>query len=217
MHKLINLHINKQYSEQEIVRGLQAKDHKIEKWFFDHCREYFMDKFNEIFFDQDQREEIFQDSFLRLWTQIEDKRISVIDNVVCRINKDGEYSSLKCSLTTFLMAISKNEYREIVRNTKEMYVPEFFENANYSVLPTALEDNIEDVKFQLVDDCLQQMSPRCIEILTMFYIQGMSLDEILTARPENTSKIGLKSSKYKCMNTLRDKVSQMFNALQLDI
>lgn len=217
MHKLLNLHIKQQYSEQEIVYGLQAKDHKVEKWFFEHCREYFMDKFHEMFFDQDQREEIFQDSFLRLWTQIENKRISVINNVVCRINKDGEYSSLKCSLTTFLMAISKNEYREIVRSNKRMYVPEFFENANYSVLSTTLEDNLDDVKFQLVDECLQQMSPRCIEILTMFYIQGMSLDEILTARPENISKIGLKSSKYKCMNTLRDKVTQMFNALQIDI
>ena len=217
MHKLLNLKFKKEYSEQEIVSGLQTKDHKVEKWFFDHCKEYFMDKFNEIFFDQDQREEIFQDSFLRLWTQIEDKRISVIDDVVCRINKDGEYCSLKCSLTTFLMAISKNEYRELARSTKVVYVPEFFENANYSVLPSVLENNIDDVKSQLIDDCLQQMSPRCVEILTMFYIQGMSLDEILVARPENTSKIGLKSSKYKCMNTLRDKVTHMFNTLQIEL
>lgn len=217
MHKLLHLHIREEYSEQEIVYGLQAKDHKIEKWFFDHCKKYFMDKFNEVFFDDDQREEIFHESFLRLWTQIEDKRISVVDNIVCRINKDGEYRSLKCSLTTFLMAISKNEYREIVRSTKEVYVQEFFENADYSVLPTTMEEDLDDVRSQLVDDCLQQMSPRCIEILTMFYIQGMSLDEILTARPENTSKIGLKSSKYKCMNTLRDKVTQMFNTLQIDL
>lgn len=217
MHKLIRLQIKKEYKEEEVVLGLQAKDQTIERWFFDKCRKYFMNKFNEIFFDQDQREEIFQDSFLRLWTQIENKKILVMDNVVCRINKDGQCIPMTCSLTTFLMAIARNEYRELTRNSKELFVSDYYDDASYSATPTVLEENIDDIRCQLVDDCLQNMSPRCIEILTMFYIHGMSLDEILTARPENTSKIGLKSSKYKCMNTLRDKVTQLFHDLQIDL
>lgn len=217
MHKLINLHIRKKYTEQEVVCGLQIKDHIIEKWFYDHCKRYFMEKFKEVFFDQDQREEIFQDSFLRLWTQIENKRINVIDNVVCRIDREGKYQALKCTLTTFLMAIAKNDYREIVRNNKEMYVSEYYDDASYDVLPTSLEENLDEVRFQLVDECLQQISPRCVEILTMFYIRGMSLDEILSVRKENSSKIGLKSAKYKCMNTLREKVTQRFDLFQLGL
>ena len=216
MRILKSLHRKKEYSEKEIVIGLQMKDKTIECWFFDKCRNYFMNSFNKIFFDQDLKEEIFQDSFIKLWTQIENKRICVKEGMVCRINKSGQCVPLTCSLTTFLMAIAKNDYREVVRNTKEIYVPEYFDDEIYSVMPTGLDVSSDDVKTQMVDHCLMQMSPRCIEILTMFYIQGMSLDEILSVRKENSSKIGLKSAKYKCMNTLRDKVTKLFNALQID-
>ncbi|MCQ2113475.1 MAG: sigma-70 family RNA polymerase sigma factor [Bacteroidaceae bacterium] len=206
----------KKYTDIEIVIGLQKKNSNIERWFFEECKDYFMNKFHEIFFDQDQREEIFQDSFLRLWTQIENKRICIDHNVVCRINKDGHCVPLTCSLTTFLMAIAKNEYRELIRNTKEIYLQDYYDVTPYNILPPCLEGDIDEARKQLVDDCLQQISPRCLEILTMFYIHGMSLDEILSVRKENTSKIGLKSAKYKCLNTLRDKVIHLLRDLRID-
>ena len=62
------------------------------------------------------------------------------------------------------------------------------------------------------------MPPRCLEILTLFYVKGKSLDEILEIRKDkNTSKVGLKSAKYKCMNALRERVTKMFDQLNIKI
>ena len=44
----------------------------------------------------------------------------------------------------------------------------------------------------------------------------MSLDEIILARGEkHTSKNGLKSGKYKCMENLKVKVKDMYNRYDL--
>ena len=60
------------------------------------------------------------------------------------------------------------------------------------------------------------MPPRCKEILTMFYYDNMSLDEIIEARGEkNISKNGLKVGKYKCMEALKDKIKEAYIKLGL--
>ena len=71
-------------------------------------------------------------------------------------------------------------------------------------------DDVEGMKDRIVDECIARMSPSCIDILTMFYYKDMSLDEILAAREENTSKDGLKTAKNKCLNTLKAKVNDEF-------
>lgn len=218
MHKLLNIHTKRQYSDLEVVMGLQSRQNATEEWFYNNSKKYFMNHFNQVFFDEDQKVEIFQDSFVRLWTQIENREISIVDNVVCRQQKNGERKPLTCSLNTFLFAIAKNEYRELVRSTKELYVEEYYESNNPDIIYHSGEDDEAEVKIRVVDECIQMMPPRCLEILTLFYIKGKSLDEIMEIRKDkNTSKIGLKSAKYKCMNTLRDKITKMFNQLNLTI
>ena len=72
-------------------------------------------------------------------------------------------------------------------------------------------EDVEELKNRIVDQCIQQVSPNCIEILTMFYYKDMSLDEILEQRKDkNSSKNGLKTAKNKCMNTLRGLITTEF-------
>lgn len=218
MHKLIKLHSKRQYSDKEVVIGLQARNREIEEWFYADVKQYFINHFNEVFFDKDQKATIFHDSFFRLWTQIENGEISVIDGSVCRKQQNGTMQPMTCSLNTFLFAIARNDYRELVRNVKETYVEEYFESYNQNTIYHPDEEDETEVKIQVVDECIQMMPPRCLEILTLFYIDGKSLDEIMEIRKDkNTSKVGLKSAKYKCMNTLREKITQMFNQLNIRI
>lgn len=215
MHKLLRLH-KKSYSDIEVVIGLQSKDRKIEDWFYKDAKAYFMEKFHEVFFDEDQRNEIFHDSVIRLWTQIENRKIGVANDKICRRDSKGLYQQMTCSLHTFLMAIAKNEYRELIRSNKELYIDRFFENDDYCDVQERDEKSITELKYQIVDELIQQMAQRCKEILTLFYVEGKSLDEIMMVRQDkNTSKVGLKSAKYKCMNSLRDKVMTKFNALNM--
>lgn len=219
MHKLLDIHINRNYSDEEIVTGLQTRKRHVEEWFYKHAKTYFMDKFNDVFFDQEQKETIFQESFVRLWIQIEDKKIFVKENRIWRMQRHGFAQPMTCSMNTFLFAIAKNEYRELVRSNKIVFVEDYFNKADNNCIELPqIEEDEKDVKNRIVDECIQMMPPRCLEILTLFYVKGKSLDEILEIRKDkNTSKVGLKSAKYKCMNALRERVTKMFDQLNIKI
>lgn len=208
-----------QYSDVQVVVGLQAKDRFVEDWFYAACKRYFMDKFNEIFFDLDRKQEVFQVAFIKLWTQIDDKRIRVQEDKLYRQKASGLYEPMTCTLFTFLMAIAKNEYREIVRENKEEYYDEFFEDEEHAeVLVTSWdsEEDIDEQKNRIVAECINGMPPRCIEILTLFYYEGKSLDEIMEIRKDkSSSKDGLKTAKNKCMTTLKERILSQFEKYHL--
>lgn len=200
----------KQYSDREMVEGLQRRERAVEEYFFRTMRRYFIEHFNEEFFDKDAKEEIFQDSVVKLWTEITSERICIHDGQTARWQKDGKLAPLTCSLTTFLMGIARNEFREVVRDNRVTYVDRYFDDA----LPTEAEvfaDETEDDdarRQRIVAECVARLSPSCAEILTLFYYQGKSLDEIMELRgSQNSSKEGLKTRKHKCMTSLREKIT----------
>lgn len=200
----------KDYTDIEAVEALQRRDRRMEDWFYHTQKRYFDEKFNQVFFDKDRKQEIFQCAFLKLWTEIDNGRISVRDEKVCRQQNDGVYRPMICTLQTFLMAFAKNEYRELIRSNKEEYVAELFDDDGSAEVTMTFDsaESIEEQKNRIIDACIQQMSPSCVEILTLFYYEGKSLDEILNLRGDkNTSKNGLKSAKSKCMNLLRERVT----------
>lgn len=209
------------FTDLEVVTGLQSHERKTEEWFYRTTRRYFDEHFNRVFFDKDRKQEIFQQAFLKLWTEIDNGRISVLEDKVCRQQNDGSYSPMTCSLTTFLMAFARTEHREIVRNIREENYPELHDTVDTAtVIVTSfdMEEDAEEQKRRIVDDCISQLAPRCTEILTLFYYQGKSLDEILDIRKEkNSSKNGLKTAKNKCMNTLREHVAAEFQKYNLKI
>lgn len=204
----------KEYNDLEVIEGLQAKNPKVESWFYDKAKKHFELHFTEDFFDPDHRQEIFQESFLILWSEITNKKISIDNGAIARIQANKSYKPMTCNLYTFLMAIAKNEYREMVRDHRETCYAEFFdnaENADTDLLDKTSGGTIEEQKIRIVDECIKNINPHCREILTMFYYEGKSLEEILASRNDkNQSKGGLKTAKYKCMNTLRENIKQQF-------
>ncbi|MCM1140933.1 MAG: hypothetical protein NC453_20375 [Muribaculum sp.] len=198
----------KNLTDVEVIIGLQTHNPKIEKYFFDVAYRYFDLHFNQLFFDIDSKQEIFQTAIIKIWTEIENKTISVIDNIVCRRMRDGEYAEMSASLSTFLMAFAKNEFRELLHNHKDDNLDDVIIPLNCAVdLEYDLSE--EDEKIQIIDECILSMSPNCIEIITLFYYQKKSLDEIMDIRGvQNSSKDGLKTAKNKCMVTLRKRVDE---------
>lgn len=199
-------------SDIEIVNGLQCHNPKVERYFFNILSQYFDIHFNLLFFDVDSKREVFQTSIIKLWTEIENKTITVVDNKICRKQKTGLYHPMTASLTTFLMTFAKNEFRELLRNHKD----DNFDDVMTRIEATAATENVndEDDKIQIIDECILSMSPNCIEIITMFYYQKKTLDEIMAIRGEqNSSKDGLKTAKNKCMVTLRKRVTDRLNTI----
>lgn len=204
----------KKLSDKEIILGLQKHNPIVEKYFFDMTYRYFDCHFNQFFFDADSKQEVFQAAIIKLWTEIENKKINVIGNGVCRRQKSGEYCEMSASLCTFMMAFAKNEFRELLRNLNDDNYEDITNSSICSM--EVLEDtsNNSDYTIQIVDECVLSLSPNCIEIITMFYYQKKSLDEIMESRGEqNTSKDGLKAAKNKCMVTLRKRVTEELNRI----
>lgn len=119
---------------------------------------------------------------------------------------------LTCRLTSFLIDIAKNDYRDWLRSDRLTLGDDFESFAHMSETTSVIETDCsaENLKERIVADCVSELPPRCKEILTMFYYKGMTLDEIIVARGEkNISKNGLKTGKHKCMVVLKAKVRQM--------
>lgn len=207
---------SRSYTDSEVVEGIRQHDRKMEEWFYHAARRYFNDSFHDVFFDKDRKQEIFQTAFLKLWMEMDNGRIRVLENRVSRQQADGIFKPMTCALTTFLMAFARTEFRELVRSTKEDNYGELFEDASHAdamVTSFDKEEDIDELKNRIVDECIQGMSPTCVEILTLFYYQGKCLNEILEIRKDkNASKNGLKTAKNKCMNTLRERVTVRFKS-----
>lgn len=217
---IIGLGKKKTLLDYEIVREIQSRNEHITESFYNDCKKYFMSSYRAVFKREDIKDDIFQQSFVKLWTEIESKKIFLSEEgKIYRRDKRGKIRVLICSLKTFLIDIAKNDYREWLRNDRLCLQDEFESFAHMvevrsAVLPEETPDNLRE---QIVANCVLDLPPRCKEILTMFYYRNMSLDEIITARGEkNVSKNGLKSGKYKCMESLKSKVKEMYNLYNLD-
>lgn len=197
----------KSYTDIQIVEAYQTGDKKIQQFWYDKCRSQFGKGTSNYggLTDYD-RDDLFQDSFIILWEKLESNQIYVLDGVVHIASKkgDGEIPDM----LGYFMRIVKNKYLEMLRSGKYVPVP------NDGVIPDPewndYPDDPEVEKDRIVSQCLLSLPKSCIEILTMFYYEKKSLEQILEARPENSSYDGLKSRKSKCIANLKNRITESF-------
>lgn len=201
-------------ADSQVIRELQRRNERITETFYYECKKYFMSSYNAVFSREDIKEDIFQQSFVKLWTEIETGKIFLDENeTILRADRYGKIRRLTCNLKSFLFDIAKNDYRDWLRNDRLELEDDFEAFARMIEVSSAVmpEESSESLQEQIVASCVFDLPPRCKEILTMFYYHNMSLDEIIQARGEkNISKNGLKTGKYKCMETLKGNVKEMF-------
>lgn len=201
-------------TDSQIIREIQKRNERVTEWFYNDCKKYFVSAYAAVFSRKDIRDDIFQQSFVKLWTEIETRKIFLDESEnIHRIDRRGNVRVLTCNLKTFLIDIAKNDYRDWLRNDRLTLEDEFESFAHMVEVRSAImpEESSDCLEEQIVASCVYDLPPRCKEILTMFYYKNMSLDEIIQARGEkNISKNGLKTGKYKCMEALKGKVKEMY-------
>lgn len=217
---LVDIGKYEELPDKEYVLQIQNGNKRVTEQFYHVSWAYFKRSYMAMFSRKDLMEDIFQQSFVKLWTEIETRKIFVLgeNERLCRYDKHGDIRMLDCSLNTFLVDIAKNDYRTWLRND-HLALDEELESFSHLVesdLTMAVEESVEVLQEQIVSTCVSELPPRCKEVLTMFYYKGMSLDEIIEVRGEkNISKNGLKTGKYKCMEALKAKVKDMFRQYKL--
>lgn len=207
--KVIRL-ITKSYSDADYVDGVYRRKPSIENALYKHCKEYFDEKYRAMFIVEDEyKEEIFHESFVTLWENIEHRRLYVEDGVLK--GKGGEPFSGK--LTTYFMSIARLKYLEWVRNRRNTLMPDdddkVWKKIDKDSYKDYLYDEDDETIITIIADCISHMSERCNQIITMFYYERKTLDDMMLELPSFESKNALKTAKYKCMENLRKSAEEI--------
>ena len=183
----------------DFVNGVAGNDNELEREFYFQCHQYFRSHCRAVLIGVENMDDLFQEAFLVVWTEMQSGKIKVNDSRVCR-RRNGEYVPMTCSLATFVMDIARNMNFK-VRRSMPVKV-----DVGTVQLPEDDDNDDKEDRLNVIARCIAELPTRCREILTMFYYKKMTLDEILAARKENTSKDGLKTGKSKCMKLLKENV-----------
>ena len=208
------------WTDIDMVNAILRNDERLMERCYTDCRHYFMQHAGAIFVDEACAHDIFQDAIIHLWREIQTRRIEVFEGRVCRW-ADSQLIPMRSSIMTFLMAVAKRKNWEQVRQqqrwqlTDNDRVLETLDNHRYDAPQEDISET--EMRERVVTDAVLAMTERCRQILTLFYYEHHSLDEILALRPENSTKMGLKTSKYKCMQRLRQRVHDRFKQLNISL
>ena len=214
MAKTIQMRTSQQEKEARLVAGMYDKNRKIQSELYAYCLKYFWANYRGVFFaDEESATEIFQNTFIAMWENIERKKIYVSDGRVMGKNSEP----LSCSILTYFMGIARIKYLEWVREHPTYADPETemrrkikeegFEALQYINM---LYDSEDNKMLDIIADVISHMSERCCEILSKFYYEEKDLDTILLEIPTIDSKNALKTKKYKCMESLRTSARNIY-------
>ena len=200
---------HKAYSDVEIVIAYQKPNKSVQRFWYDKCKDQFgKGTSNYLYLSDYDKDDLFHDSFIILWEKMESRQIYAKDMEVYAVSKKGDNAGP--DLLGYFMRIVKNKYLEMINSGK--YTVPINERTS-----TSLEEVYEELywdsdpeveKDRIVSKCLLSLPKSCLEILTKFYYEDKSLEQILAERDENTSYDALKCRKSKCMNNLKNKISE---------
>ncbi len=201
----------KSYTDIQIVDAYQNGDKKIQQFWYDKCRSQFGKGTSNYggLTDYD-RDDLFQDSFIIFWEKMESHQIYIHEGMVHVTSKKGD--SIIPDMLGYFMRIVKNKYLEMFHSGKYVIpINEVVTSSNDDFFEELYWDEDPDVeKDRIVSQCLLSLPKSCLEILTMFYYEKKSLEQILEERRENNSYDGLKSRKSKCMTNLKKRITESF-------
>lgn len=201
----------KTYSDVEYVEGVFRCNPMMERALYYHCKRYFDDNYRGVFFvGPEHKDEIFQEAFITLWEKIMNKKIFVEDGELK--GKNGTAFSGK--LTTFFMSIARLKYLEWTRENMHRYTNEEEERRRreqeMELFKTLLYDSDDEMMLEIIADCISKMSKQCNQIITLFYYEEKTLDDIMAELKTFISKDALKTRKYKCMEELRKSAKSIY-------
>lgn len=111
---------------------------------------------------------------------------------------------LQCKLKTYLYAVC---HRLWLKQLHQRRQPFLVRGTDQDQAPATLEEDLEDHRkrekeFQMMDQALERLGEPCKGLLTAFYLEKHSMQEI-AERFGYTSPDNAKTQKYKCLNRLK--------------
>lgn len=209
----------KRYTDIEYVQGL-TESRELQNALYVEWKSYFKAHYRGVFFAKEEHEDaILHNTFTKLWLKVRDGRLYVKDGVLMY----GDDKKLSSSLTTYMMGIAKLDNKELVRDISKMESIEEVESrmnthrSNGGAMVLSLggervsDDSSDNLMRDVTAEVIANLSSRCSEVLTMFYYEEKSLDDILCSIDSFSSKDALKTFKNKCLNNLKVEARRRYN------
>ena len=203
----------KKKNEAYLIRGFVDRS-AAQFELYSYCYSYYKAHHKGVFFINDEWavEEIFQNSLIKFWEDIENGKIYAEGELV--MGKDGK--PFTGSILTYFMSIARFKYMEWVKKNPTYADPEEEQiheiqkigKIAYDILYGDDDENM--VMMNILADVISRMSERCREILTKYYYEEKDLDMILLEIPSIDSKNALKTKKHKCMENLRHTANEIY-------
>lgn len=180
-------------NDQQLIAQLKKRDRNALK---DVYREYkaeffrFASRYTKA---DDTLEDIFQDAI-----------IAVYENALA-----GKLDNLKSSLKTYLFSTGKFMLFKKFRDTKEVATDEnyIFDQKETAVMADVYEDGGPDEYQKKLTANFKKLGDKCREILELFYLQGMKLDEIVRVQGYENKNV-VKSQKSRCLKMLKTLIAE---------
>jgi len=179
--------------DKQLIAQLKKRDRNALK---DVYREYKTEFFrfaSRYTKSDDMLEDIFQDAI-----------IAVYENALA-----GKLDNLKSSLKTYLFSTGKFMLFKKFRDTKEIATEEtyIFDQRETAVMEDVYKDEgPNDHQKRLVAN-FKKLGDKCREILELFYLQGLKLEEIMTVQGYENKNV-VKSQKSRCLKSLKELVAE---------
>lgn len=135
--------------------------------------------------EKDELLDIYQNAMIILYENIKHNRI-----------KD-----LQSSVVTYLYGIAKNLIYKYHKRNELINRHEYRLSEHYHFLAT--DKNEMESKYQVVSKALMKMEEPCKSILSLFYVNGMKLPEILKKMKYSSLDV-VKTQKSRCLKRLKE-------------
>ncbi len=177
--------------DQSVLEHLKKGDNEVLKAVYLNYKSEFINFALQFNLTKDEAVDVYQDCVLAFRENI----------------ATGKLQVLKSSLKTYLFSIGKYMIYEYLRS-KKRYV-----DSNV-ILNKDVDNETYEVVFQedinANEQCLKtafvSLGEKCKNVLTMFYYQGTSIDEI-TQELNYKNKDVVKSQKSRCLKILKEKLN----------
>lgn len=180
-------------NDQQLIAQLKRRDRNALKDVYRQYKTEFFRFASRYIKDDITLEDIFQDAI-----------IAVYENAL-----SGKLDNLKSSLKTYLFSTGKFMIFKKFRDTKELPTDEtfIFDQKEKAVMEDVFEDEGPNEHQKKLIENFKKLGEKCREILELFYLQGLKLEEIMTVQGYENKNV-VKSQKSRCLKTLRELVGQ---------
>lgn len=176
--------------DEQLITLLKRRDRNaLTNVYQDYKTEFFrfMSRYNA---EENTLEDIFQDALIVLYENAQ----------------AGKLDQLKSTLKTYLFGTGKFMLFKHFRDSKkEIHTDEdyVFDNYEQAVIEDVYEDEGPSDRQKMLVANFKKLGDKCREILELFYLQGLKLDEIVSVQGYDNKNV-VKSQKSRCLKSLKE-------------